>query len=237
MSIEFGEALLAALTPDEVDRIDRPHLAAYQALVEKSAGRARSEKSRLERLNSWSVRDDLGPIAVDGNAYTARVVHLKANPRFGANATRQTHYAPHPDWPLSVAGPHNVPGTVDYYQNTVFRHLLQEGVTLQQIGQRMLKVELCPWASDGWPTDNAALQKAMGMFPSRQKIFDLVRALTKRDVLFVIARADALWLAGVPELKPLIGSRVFLTQVQVAAWISRGAFPDGWRQIVTALKE
>jgi hypothetical protein len=226
---------LDALRPEAIEASDTKFLPAYKKLVEEKIDRARTEKARAARLD-WRLREDLGPIAIDGDAHTARVVHLKANPRYGDDGTRETHYQPSADWPLSVAGPHIAPPTRAYYQGKVFRHLQEAGVSLEQISTRMLKVEVCPWASKNWPTGQKKLLDALSQLPSRAPAYRLVEDLVAKGAVVIIARAANAWFEGVPSLVPLLGKRVFATRSDVAPWISRGAFPQGWGALLEALK-
>lgn len=82
--------ILAALAPAVIEASDQAALEHYKTLVER-ATKSGSENRRLE-AESWRVRDDLGPIAYDGDPTLARVLLLKANPSYGEGATRANHY-------------------------------------------------------------------------------------------------------------------------------------------------
>jgi hypothetical protein len=234
---KIDPTLIEAFTPKEIERVDQPWMENCRTALEVAVAKARTPEERHRRRSRWALREELGPIALDGDPTTARVVHLKANPSFGEGATRESHFRPHVDWPLSVAGPHNTDATRGYYEKQVFRHLLKAGVSLERISQRMAKIELCPWASRNWPTGQPGLLAAMSALPSRRLVCELVRQMIDENALFVIARAEGEWFAGVPELSKLLGNRVFIARSKVAPWISQGAFPDGWTRIVDALKE
>lgn len=233
--MSINPSTLAALRREAVEASDLTYLSEYKELVEEHISKSRSEKSRAGRVKLL-LRPDLGPIVMDGNPLTARVIHLKANPSYGDDATRDTHYQPHSDWQLSVAGPHIARETRDYYQNKVFIHLKRGGVTTEEISMRMLKLELCPWASKSWPTGQKKLLDALNKFPSRLPTYSLLSQLVDQGAIVIIARAAKIWLENVPALRPLVGSRVFVTRSEVAPWISQGAFPEGWHSIVSALK-
>jgi len=97
--------IIAALQPAAVEAADLPFLAPYKQAVEQAIAGASTEDGRTGR-EGWRVREELGPIAFDGNPGTATILLLKVNPSCGDEATRQTHFQPHPEWPLSVVGPH-----------------------------------------------------------------------------------------------------------------------------------
>lgn len=227
--------IIAALRPAAIEAADPSFLAPYKHAVEQAILGARTEKSRKER-EGWRVREDLGPIAFDGDPTTATILLLKANPSYGDEATRLTHYQPHPEWPLSVVGPHVAPGTLAYYQNDVFGSLRREGISLEQISRRMLKVELNPWASKKWPTGQQHLLRQMGRFPSRALIRELVLQLVAQGVLVLIARAEDEWFAEVPTLQDLLGTRVFVSRAKIAPAISDRMYPGSWSRVLESLR-
>jgi hypothetical protein len=194
--------ILAALAPAAIEQSDQAAKEDYKTIVERAITSA-SKKRRLE-AEFWRLRDDLGPIAYDGDASSARVLILMANPSYGEGSTRATHYQPHADWPLSVAGPHIPAATRAYYHGRVFGKLMEAGVSLRQISKHMMKVELCPWASKKWPTGQRALLQQMKAFPSRHAIYAMVGQLVEQGVIILIARAEEDWFAGVPELARLV---------------------------------
>ncbi|RYH33162.1 MAG: hypothetical protein EON54_20515 [Alcaligenaceae bacterium] len=228
-----------ALSPDALEAMDLPHIEPYNRLVDAEVARRiakpESDKkaARIKEAQGWRLRPDLGALCMDGDPL-APVVYLQANPSYGDAATRETQYQPHTDWPLSVAGPHIHPATRDYYRKTVFLHVLKEGVTLDALSRRMLKVELCPWASKKWP-GNGKLDAALSKFPSRQPIAQFVEQLVERGALFILARAWDPWLKAVPSLAPLEGTRVFKSRTPASGLICRSFYPDGWDQLVAAL--
>ena len=226
---------IASLLPGRIEQADQSALSTYKATVEKAILGARTQAGRDAR-EGWRVREDLGPIACDGNPDTARVLLLKANPSYGDGATRESHFEPHPEWPLSVAGPHVTAATKAYYQNKVFGALRREGVTLQNISRRMMKVELCPWASKNWPTGQAELLQQLRLFPSRAPIFRLVSQLVEQGVLVLIARAEDEWFAGVPGMRDLLGTQVFVSRAKIAPSISERMYPGSWPRVLQALR-
>lgn len=231
---------LDALLPNELETIDSPYIGPYNDLVDAEVAlrtsRPDSDKkaAKIKEAQGWRLRPELGALCIDGDA-SAPVVYLQANPSYGDDAKRETHYQPHPDWPLSVAGPHIHPATKNYYRNTVFLHLQQEGVSIDDISRRMLKVELCPWASKNWP-GKGKLDAALSNFPSREPIARFVEHLVDRGALFIMARAWGPWFEAVPSLEPLVGSRVFKSRTPASALICRSFYPAGWDQIVAALR-
>ncbi|CAN7770389.1 hypothetical protein LJR290_007491 [Variovorax sp. LjRoot290] len=232
---QVDPAIISALQPAAINAADLLSLPAYKDAVEKTIPGARTEKGRIAR-EGWRIREDLGPIAFDGDPATATVLLLKANPSYGDGATRESHFEPHPDWPLSVAGPHVTAGTRAYYQNGVFGTLRRAGVTLEQISRRMLKVELCPWASKKWPTGQQHLLQQMARFPSRSPTLELVSQLVDQGVLVLIARAEEEWFAGVPALQDLVGTRVFVSRTKIAPAISERMYPGRWPLVLKALR-
>lgn len=229
----MNDALLHALRPASIEVTDGQFVASYNRLVDEEIARSNTPKGK-RAAQGWRLRGDLGALSYDG-ALNAPVVYLQANPSHGDDATRETHYQPHPSYPLSIAGPHVHTATGDYYRNTVFRHIQAEGITLEQISYGFLKVELCPWASKNWP-GSAKLQAELSRFPSRKPIGQLVEHLVERGALFIMARAWTPWFQAVPSLEPLIGKRVFKSRAPVSASISSGSYPDGWAALVTALR-
>jgi hypothetical protein len=177
----------------------------------------------------------LGPITFDGDSTTATILLLKANPSYGDGATRQTHYQPHPEWPLSAAGTNVTLGTQGYYQNDVFDSVRREGISLEKISQRMLKVELNPWASKKWPTGKQHRLRQMGRFPSRALIRELVLQLVVQGVFVLIARAKDEWFAEVPTLQDLVGTRVFVSRAKIAPAISDRMYPGSWPRVLELL--
>jgi hypothetical protein len=227
--------VLSELQPASIERADRELLHEYKREVERAVESAPSEASRLVR-EAWRVRDELGPIAYDGDPTTATVLLLKANPSYGEGATRATHFQQHPDWPLSVAGPHVTEGTRAYYHNDVFGSLRKQGVTLEQISRRMLKVELFPWASKKWPTNQERLLDLLSKFPSRRPTYALVSQLVGQGVIVLIARAENEWFKGVPQLRALLGDRVFVSRTKIGPAISDGMYPGSWDAVLRALR-
>ena len=227
--------VLSALQPEAVEASDAEFLVRYKESVEEVIRNARTERSRKER-SGWRIRDDLGPIVFDGDPKTARVVFLKANPSYGDGATRKTHFQPHPDWPLSVAGTHVVEATRAYYHDKVFASLRRSGVSLHQISTRMIKVELCPWASKKWPTGQEHLLDQLELFPSRAQTYALVHQLVDQGALVLIARAEECWFSGVPALKALLGTRVFVSRAKIAPAISENMYPGSWSLLLQALR-
>lgn len=231
---------LNVLSPSALEVMDLPYIEPYNELVDAEIARRKSEPesgkkaARIKEAQGWRLRPDLGALCIDG-APSAPVVYLQANPSYGEDATRGTHYQPHPDWPLSVTGSHIHPATQTYYRGTVFLHLQQEGVTLHDISRKMLKVELCPWASKKWP-GNGKLDAALSRFPSREPIAHFVEHLVGRGALFIMARAWAPWFKAVPSLVPLVGTRVFKSRTPASALICRSFYPEGWDHLVTALR-
>lgn len=221
------------ISPSSLEAMDLPSVKRYNELVDDEVSRASSLEKRRE-VEGWRLREDLGALCYDGDP-RAPVVYLQANPSYGDGATRRTHYEPHPDFPLSVAGTHIHPATRSYYHEEVFRHLQLEGLSLQQISRTMLKVELCPWASKKWPGNNK-LGTALSQFPSREPIARFVEGLVDRGAIFIMARAWAPWFKAVPSLKPLIGSRVFKSKAPVSPFISSGSYPEGWPLIVSSMR-
>lgn len=226
--------ILAALAPAVIEKSDQTAIEDYKALVERALNRA-SEKRRLA-AESWRLRDDLGPIAYDGDPASARVLLLKANPSYGEGATRATHFQPHADWPLSVAGPHIPVATRAYYHGRVFGKLVEAGVSLGQISKHLLKVELCPWASKKWPTGQRALLQQLNSFPSRQATYAMVGQLVEQGAIILIARAEEDWFAGVPALARLEGKRVFISRAKIAPAISDRMYPGSWGMLTAALR-
>uniref|UniRef100_UPI00403A1E66 hypothetical protein n=1 Tax=Variovorax sp. BK018 TaxID=3450241 RepID=UPI00403A1E66 len=228
------------LAPSALEAMDLACIAPYNRLVEAEVARCTlmpdSEKKtkRIEKAQSWRLQPELGALCVDGDP-AAPVVYLQANPSYGEDATRATHYQPHPDWPLSVAGPHVHPATQTYYRHTVFLHLQQEGISISDISRKMLKVELCPWASRRWPGEGK-LGVALSRFPSREPISRFVEHLVDRGALFIVARAWGSWFKAVPSLVPLVGTRVFTSRTPSSALICRGFYPEGWERLVAALR-
>lgn len=231
---------LYALSPSALEAMDLPYIEPYNHLVDAEIARRtlkpESDKkaAKIKEAEGWRLHADLGALCVDGDS-SAPVVYLQANPSYGDGATRETHYQPHSDWPLSVAGPHVQFATRDYYRKTVFLHLQQEGISLDAISRRMLKVELCPWASKKWP-GNGKLDAALSKFPSREPIAQFVEQLVDRRALFIMARAWDPWFKAVPSLAPLVGTRVFKSRTPASALICRSFYPDGWDQLVSALR-
>lgn len=229
-----------ALAPSALEAMDLSHIEPYNQLVDAEVARRMSKPesyeraARIKEAQGWRLRPDLGALCMDGDP-SAPVVYLQANPSYGDDATRETHYQPHPNWPLSVAGSHIDPATQTYYRGTVFLHLQQEGVTLHDISRKMLKVELCPWASKKWP-GSGKLDAALSRFPSREPIARFVEHLVDRGALFIMARAWDPWFKAVPSLVPLVGTRVFKSRTPASALICRSFYPDGWNQLVTALR-
>lgn len=231
---------LDTLLPSELEAIDLPYIEPYNHLVDLEVTRRTSKPesarkaAKIKEAQGWRLRPDLGALCVDGDA-SAPVVYLQANPSYGDDAIRETHYHPHPDWPLSVAGSHIHPATQTYYRNTVFLHLQQEGISISDISRKMLKVELCPWASKKWPGEGK-LDAALSSFPSREPITHFVEHLVDRGALFIMARAWAPWFKAVPSLEPLVGTRVFKSRTPASALICRSFYPAGWDQLVAALR-
>lgn len=231
---------MKALSPNALEAMDLPYIGPYNQQVDAEVARRMSnpesgkKAAKIKEAQGWRLRPDLGALCMDGDP-SAPVVYLQANPSYGDDATRETHYQPHPDWPLSVAGSHVHPATRAYYVNTVFLHLQQEGVTLHDISRKMLKVELCPWASKKWP-GNGKLDAALSNFPSREPIARFVEHLVDRGALFIMARAWAPWFKAVPSLAPLVGTRVFKSRTPASALICRSFYPDGWEELTAALR-
>lgn len=225
--------LLDAISPAAIRMIDSPFVESYNAVIDEKIARASTPKE-FKDAQSWRLRQDLVAICYDGNP-DAPVVYLQANPSYGDGATPETHYQPHPDYLLSVAGSHIYPPTRDYYHDQVFRHLRMEGVSLEEIGRNLLKVELCPWASKKWP-GRGELNKALGLFPSREPICTFVQHLVDRGAIFVIARAWGPWFKAVPALELLVGTQVFKSRAPVSTFISRGSYPQGWDAILSAMR-
>lgn len=227
--------IIAALQPAAIEAADLPLLTPYKQAVEQAIAGVRTEDGRKGR-EGWRVREDLGPIAFDGDPATATILLLKANPSYGDEATRQTHFQPHPEWPLSVVGPHVTRGTMAYYRHDVFGALRREGITLEQISRRMLKVELSPWASKKWPTGQQPLLKKMRDFPSRGPTGELVRQLVDQGVLVLIARAEEEWFAAVPTLQDVLGTRVFVSSAKIAPAITAKIYPGSWPRVLKSLR-
>ena len=223
--------LFRKVEPAALETMDLEDVSRYNERIEEIGRRSTQDSVQAQ---SWRLRDDLGALCCDGDPQ-APVVYLQANPSFDDAATRETHYQPHPAFPLSVAGTHIYPPTLAYYHNQVFLHLQQEGVSLEQISRKLVKIELCPWASKKWPGNNE-LQRLLSEFPSRKPIIRLVEHLVEQGAIFVIARAWTPWFAAVPALKPLIGVRVFKSRAPVSPYISSGSYPDGWSAILSAMK-
>lgn len=231
---------LNVLSPSALEAMDVAFIEPYNQLVDAEVARRKSKLesgkkvAKIKEAEGWRLHLELGALCVDGDP-SAPVVYLQANPSYGDGATRETHFQPHSDWPLSVAGPHIHPATRDYYRKIVFLHLQQEGITLDAISRRMLKVELCPWASKKWP-GNSKLDAALSKFPSREPIAQFVEQLVDRGALFIMARAWDPWFKAVPSLAPLVGTRVFKSRTPASALICRSFYPDGWDQLVSALR-
>ena len=223
--------LLRDVEPAVLATMDSAHVSPYNKRVEEIAQRSTRDSLKAQ---GWRLREDLGALCCDGDLQ-APVVYLQANPSFDDAATRETHYQPHPEFPLSVAGEHIYPPTLAYYHNKVFKHLKKEGVSLGQISRKLVKIELCPWASKKWP-GNSELQRLLSEFPSRKPIIRLVEHFVEQGAIFVIARAWTPWFAAVPALKPLIGVRVFKSRAPVSPYLSSGSYPDGWSAILSAMK-
>ena len=223
--------LLDEVEPAVLEKMDLAFVLRYNERVEEIARMSTSDRLKAQ---SWRLREDLGALCCDGDPQ-APVVYLQANPSFDDAATRETHYQPHPAFPLSVAGRHIYPPTLAYYHNKVFKHLQEEGVSLEQISRKLVKIELCPWASKNWP-GNSELQGLLNEFPSRKLIIRLVERFVDQGAIFVIARAWTPWFAAVPALKPLVGLRVFKSRAPVSAYISSGSYPNGWSAIIAAMK-
>lgn len=229
----MNTTLIESISRSALEAMDLPSVRRYNELVDAEIARVSTPEKRSE-VEGWRLREDLGALGYDGNPL-APVVYLQANPSYGDDATRQTHYQPHPDFPLSVAGKHIHPPTRSYYHDEVFRHLLMEGISMEQISRNLLKVELCPWASKKWP-GTSKLGTALSQFPSRDPIAKFVDNLIDRGAIFVMARAWSPWFTAVPSLKPLIGSRVFKSKAPVSPFISRGSYPEGWHLIVSSMQ-
>lgn len=229
----MNATLIDLISPSALEAMDLSSVKRYNKLVDHVVSRA-STPSKRKEAEGWRLREDLGALCYDGDPQ-APVVYLQANPSHGDDATRQTHYQPHSKFPLSVAGTHIHPPTRSYYHDEVFRHLQMEGVSLQQISRKLLKVELCPWASKKWP-GSGKLEEALGQFPSRKPIAQFVEDLVERGAIFIIARAWTPWFKAVPSLEPLVGSRVFKSKAPVSAFISSGSYPDGWPLIVSTMR-
>jgi hypothetical protein len=225
--------LLRALGPETIKVSDHDYLEEHSRRVEDSISRSKTDEARAER-SQWRINVRLGPIAFDGSAESARVMYLAANPSYGDGATPETHYQPHPAWPLSVLGPHVAPATLDYYRNTVFRHLKDAGVSFEEMSARVLKLELSPWASKKWPSDKLA--DSLVGFPSTKGVFELVRSLLDQGVLAIVVRAHKFWDRGVPELRRLEGTQAFYSRAPISSAITQGIYPGGWASVVRALK-
>lgn len=226
---------IAALQPAAIEAVDLPFVPPYKQEVEQAILGARSESGRKDR-QGWRIREDLGPIAFDGDPTTATILLLKANPNYGDGATRQSHFQPHPQWPLSVAGPHVTHDTKVYYQNRTFGTLRRQGITLEQISRRMLKVELNPWASKNWPTGQHGLLAAMRKFPSRAPIRELVQQLVAQGVLVLVARAEDEWFTEVPTLRDLVGTQAFVSNAKIGPAITGNMYPGSWPRVLEALR-
>ena len=241
MKTDETDSETAKLSPSALEKMDSSHVESYNLLIDAEVARRKElpesdkKEAKVKEAQGWRLRRDLGALCIDGDP-SARVVYLQANPSYGDDSALETHYQPHPDWPLSVAGPHIHPVTYTYYQNTVFLHLLRErDISIGDISRKMLKVELCPWASKKWP-GNGRLNAALGEFPSRQPIARFVEHLVaRRNTLFIMARAWDPWFKAVPSLEELVGTRVFKSRTPASAFICRSFYPDGWTQIVGAL--
>ena len=229
----MNHTLLNLIQPSTLEAMDLASVERYNELVDAEIARASTPAKRKE-AEGWRLRKDLGALCYDGDPQ-APVVYLQANPSYGDDATRKTHYQPHSDSPLSVAGVHIHSPTRSYYHDEVFRHLQAEGISLQQISRKMLKVELCPWASKKWP-GSSKLGTALSQFPSREPIARFVESLVDRGAIFIMARAWGPWFDAVPSLEPLIGSRVFKSKAPVSPFISRGSYPEGWASIVSSIR-
>lgn len=226
-------SLLDAISPTAIQAGDSLSVKKYNELIDEKIAMASTPKKTKE-AQSWRLREDLVAFFYDGDP-AAPVVYLQANPSYDDNATPDTHYQPDPNGRLSVAGRDIYPPTRAYYRDKVFRHLLDEPVSLEDIGRNLLKVELCPWASKKWP-GTGDLQNALAMFPSRKPIRKFVQQLVDRGAIFIIARAWGPWFEAVPDLKRLVGKQVFISRAPVSPSISRGIYPDGWDAIVSALR-
>lgn len=226
-------ALLDSISPDAIKMVDSPFVERYNAVVDKKIEDA-STPQKCKDAQNWRLNQGLPALCYDGNP-DAPVVYLQANPSYGDDATPATHYQPHPDYQLSVAGPHIHRSTKDYYHDEVFRHLRSEGVSLEQIGKNLLKVELCPWASKKWP-GKGELNRTLGHFPSRKPICSFVQHLVDRGAVFIIARAWDSWFKAVPTLEELVGTRVFKSRAPVSPYISKGSYPEGWNTILAAMR-
>lgn len=225
--------VLHLLTPAEIRRTDGEHLDRYLQELKRATSLAVRQSDR-KHLASCMIRPDLPPIAYDGAPETATVLYLTSNPSHGDEASPETHYQPHPDWPLSVANPEIHPPTARYYQGKVFSGLLKAGVTQTQISRRVLKAELSPWASKAWPK-RADLARELCCFPSHRHVAELVRALLAQGALAIIKSGEEHWLNSVPELGALYGARVFRSKTPRFPWISPNTFPQGWIPLLRAL--
>lgn len=226
--------ILQSLTSAHMRRSDAEHLERYLRELQRASSLAEKQAERTH-LARCAIRTDLPPIAYDGAPEAASVLYLTSNPSYGDEATPETHYQPHPDWPLSVVNPQIHPPTAQYYQRKVFSGLLKAGVTQAQISRRVLKVELSPWASKAWPK-RAELAHALCRFPSHRHIVELVKSLVAQDVLVIIKSGEEHWLRSVPELHRLYGERVFKSKAPRFAWITPKTFPQGWAPLLRALR-
>jgi hypothetical protein len=223
--------LLNALRPERIRDRDHDNVASYwNALQERIQHASDEQRPQLER---WQIRRELPPIAYDGSPHTAKVLYLNSNPSFGDDSTPGTHFQPHPDWPLSVAGPHIHAPTKIHYQEKVFRHLQEAGVSLDAIGRKLLKVELVPWATKEWPKESR-LQRQLSGFPSLEPISMLVRSLVEQGAIVIVKSGH--WCKVVPLLDELRGKRVFVSRAPAGYWISKGTYPEGWDLLLEAFR-
>lgn len=229
----IDQKLLQSLTPAALREVDAQHLNGHLQRLSQLSARATKEKERAH-LARCTIRTDLPPIAYDGAPETASVLYLTSNPNHGDDATPETHYQPHPDWPLSVANPCIHLPTANYYQGKVFSSLIKAGVKPAQISRRLLKAELSPWASKEWPRDDD-LARELCRSPSHRHIVELVKTLVADGVLVIIKSGEERWLESVPELRNLYGQRVFRSRTPRFPWISPNTYPEGWPSILRAL--
>lgn len=227
------------LSPVALRDMDVLHVEKFNTRLEQRISQAESKiykstnarDKALAKFRSWTLRSDLPPIAMDGHE-GARVIYLQGNPSHGEHATPQSHFQPHPEWPLSVANPNIDPDTAKHYRK-VFMHLERTGITRAQIARNFMKVELCPWASKSWPS---GLEEDLSRFPSRAIIKEYVQHLADRGSLFIIKSNEQIWFDTMPALEELLGKQVFVSMWPRLLWINHTLYPQGWLKLLAALK-
>jgi len=145
------------------------------------------QKYNIGRNENFKLHRELLPCPFEGNIEQARVVLLLANPSCGPNSLVTDHMRPKElkDWGLwSLHDDANV-AMRNWWRPRLKLLLEDSGLSWQQMSNKVAALQINPWASRNF--DESC------KLPSFNLMQNIYLEFAKRDVLFIVCRAEKLW--------------------------------------------